>query len=39
MTQNSEQLQVIHDAGLEAASLSHPIQILAKFFANRAFSS
>jgi polysaccharide biosynthesis transport protein len=31
MTQNTEQLQVIPDPGLEATSLSHPIQTVARF--------
>ncbi len=31
MTQNTEQLQLLPDPGLEAASLSHPVQTLARF--------
>ncbi len=31
MTQNNEQLQLLPDSGVEAASLSHPVQTLARF--------
>ncbi len=31
MTQNTEQLQLISDGGIEATSFSHPIQTLARF--------